>query len=86
MVEEMSFEEQFPELVLHRMFTNEEILHRLDIHPVGSLVFVNVIQKYCLSKQRVKEAVDKILPHTTHGCSDQDEYNWSLKKELGLDE
>lgn len=78
MTEEKSFEEMFPNLWGMACDT------RLNARRESKRVFdQDTIQEYCLSKQRVTEAIDKYMPLLFSG------QKWinkeKLKKELGLE-
>lgn len=44
----------------------------------------HIVQKYCLDKQRVKKAIDKVIP-LDENCATNMIINNELKKELGLE-
>jgi hypothetical protein len=76
-----SFEEQFPRLVPITM-------DKVDRYFTNRLYFQDEILEFCLDKQKVREAIDKVIPcdctineenHILRKCE-----NCKIWKELGL--
>lgn len=71
---EEEFKEQFPELVKEP-----------DVIKCGAVILQD-IQKYCFSKKKVKEAIDKIYNSRKNTCSAEwMDFANDLEKELGLE-
>lgn len=81
----ISFEEKFPNLKEeHRNCPAPSWITCPDCgHDMNCMVEVSAVEKYCLDKQRVKEALNKVLPK---GFQYSDGYREELLKELSLDE
>jgi len=76
MVEEMSFEEQFPELIE---------INRLSLAEGSGIIPEEDLQKYCLSKQRVKDLIEDVqLNNACLSSTEVTDLLIKLKKELGL--
>jgi len=81
MTKELSFKEQFPEL------KDLEVAIVLKGDTIGYGIILDNIRKHCLSKQRVKEAMDKIDKEELSKWYDRTTADFVikyLKKEIGL--
>ncbi len=86
-MEELSFEEEFPELKELRMNNSWEydeidnISECMNLDEYGEYIHITDIQNYCLDKARVKEAIRK----TTHWGNTKFEVDLdTLLKELNI--
>ena len=83
--EEKTFEEQFPSLEYETMDNSE----CWDYNESVLFILKTEVQKHCLDKQRVEEAIDKIcyckFVHEGEYCDEEICKNQLLKKELGLE-
>jgi hypothetical protein len=74
----MNFEEQFPSLY-------EDLAYEQPENALAIDATVDQIQKFCLDKQRVREAIDRWIEVTRVSRLDYENAHFKdLKKELGL--
>lgn len=76
----MTFEEDFPSLKDYLC----PYCRKLHDSQFTDLKVQNLIQDYCLDKQKVKEAIDKIIP-MDENCATNMILNNSLKKKMRLE-
>lgn len=76
----MSFEEEFPSLKC-------QLASYPEMNKDGLWIEDKYVEAHCLDKERVRNAIDKILPphcKCDDLCSSCEDPNEELKKELGL--